>query len=60
MSTYNLIECSDNHSKPCGCLWQYYRDEPHNALTDSESFKYKIKITGHTLAHGNTKYVEIT
>ena len=40
-------------------MWQYYRDEPHDDLADSESFKSKIKITGKTLNNGNEKDVEI-
>ena len=36
MPMYNLIEYSDNYSKTSGTLWQYYRDEPHDNLTDSE------------------------
>ena len=59
MSMHNLIEYSDNYSKTSGSLWQYYRHEPKNNLTDSESFKSKIKITGNTPADGNTKNVEI-
>ena len=46
MSMYNLIKYSDNYAKTSGSLWQYYRDEPNDNLTDSESFKSKIKITG--------------
>ena len=52
---YNLIEYRDNDSKTSGGLWQYYRDEPNDNLTDSESFKSKIKITGNNLADGNVK-----
>ena len=48
MLMYNLTEYSDNYSKTCGSLWQYYKDEPIDNLTDSESFKSKIKITGNT------------
>ena len=48
MSMYNLIEYSDNYSKTSGSLWQYYKDDPNNNLTDSESFKSKVKITGIT------------
>ena len=59
MLMYNLIEYSDNFSKTFGSLWQYYKDEPNDNLTDSKSFKSKIKITGNTPADGNTKYVEI-
>ena len=56
---YNLIEYSDNYSKISGSLWQYYRDEPNDNLTDSESFKSKMKITGKTPDDYNTKDVEI-
>ena len=43
MSMYNLIEHSDNYSKTSGSLWQYYKDDPNDNLTDSESFKSKVK-----------------
>ena len=56
---YKLIEYSDNYSKKSGSLWQYYRDEPNDNLTDSESFKSKMKITRKTPAAGNEKDVEI-
>ena len=59
MSVYNLIEYSDNYSKTSGNLWQYYKDEPNDNIADSESFKYKVKITGKTPDDGNTKDVEI-
>ena len=59
MPMYNLIEYSDNYSKTSGSLWQYYRDEPNDNLTDSESFKSKIKITRNTPVAGNTTSVEI-
>ena len=52
---YNLIEYSDNYSKACGCLWQYYRDETNinnNGIiidfpdyTDSASFISEQNIT---------------
>ena len=42
---YNLIEYSNNYSKTSGILWQYYTVDPKNNLTDSESFKSKVKIT---------------
>ena len=50
---YNLIEYSDNYAKTFGSLWEYYRDEPNDVLADSQSFKYKIKITGKTPNNGN-------
>ena len=56
---YNLIEYSDNYSKTPGSLWQYYKDDPNDNLTDSESFKSKVKIAGNTPNNGNTKNVEI-
>ena len=59
MSMYNLTEYSDNHSKTSGSLWQYYTDDPNDNTADSESFKYKIKITGKTPDDGNAKDIEI-
>ena len=38
---YNLIGYSNNHSKISGSLWQYYRDEPNDDITKSESIKFK-------------------
>ena len=49
----------DNYSKTSASLWQYYKDDPNDNLTDSESFKSKVKITGKTPNNGNTKDVEI-
>ena len=49
MPMYNLIEYSDNYAKTSGSLWQYYRDESNDNLANSESFKFKVKITGKTL-----------
>ena len=59
MLMYNLIEYSDNYSKTSGSLLQYYKDNPNDNITQSESFKSKIKIKGKTPATGNTKDVEI-
>ena len=58
MLMYNLIEYSNNYSKTSESLWQCYKDEPNDNIADSESFKYKVKITGKTPADGNTKNVE--
>ena len=49
MPLYNLIEYSDNYSKTSGSLWQYYKDDPNDNIENSESFKYKIKLTGKPL-----------
>ena len=38
---------------------QYYRDDRNDDITESESFKYKIKIIEKTSAAGNTKNVKI-
>ena len=59
MPMYNLIEYSDNYSKISGSLWQYYKDYPNDNITQSESFKSKVKITGKTPGDRNTKDVEI-
>ena len=59
MPMYNLIEYSDNYSKTSGSLFQYFKDDPNDNLTDSKSFKYKVKITGNTPNDINTKDVEI-
>ena len=59
MPMYNLIAYSHNYSKTSGSLWQYYKDDPDDNITDSASFKSKIKITGKTPDDGNTKDVEI-
>ena len=68
MPMYNLIECSDNYSKPSGRLWQYTKDIPagdnNNAIVNftnnnlTDSYNYKVKMTGQTGDNG-TKNVEI-
>ena len=40
MLKYNLIEYSNNYSKTCGSLWQNYKDDPNDNITQSESFKF--------------------
>ena len=55
----NLNEYTDNYSETSGNFWQYYKDEPNDNLAESESFKYKVKITENTPNNGNTKDVEI-
>ena len=59
MPMYNLIEYSGNYAKTSEILWQYYRDEPNDNLANSESFKFKVKITGKNPAAHNDKNVEI-
>ena len=50
---------SNNYSKTSGRLWQYHRDNPNGVLTNSESLKFKIKLTGKTSAAGSTKDILI-
>ena len=59
MPMHNLIEYSDNYSKTSQSLQQYYRDDPNDNITESESFRYKIKITGKAPVDGNTEDVKI-
>ena len=60
MPKYNLMEYSDDYSKTSESLWQYYWDDPNDTIIQSESFKYKTKITAKTPAAGNTKDVKIS
>ena len=49
MPMYNLLKYSKNYKKTTGSFWNYYRDEQSDPLsTNSESFKYKMSITGNT------------
>ena len=48
-----------NIQKKSGSLWQYYKDDPNDNISGSESFKSKVKITGQTHASGSKKHVEI-
>ena len=58
MPMYNLIECSDNHSKTSGSLWQHCKDIPavnnngdivnFNGANATDSINSKAKITGQT------------
>ena len=36
-------------------MWNYYKEEPSNRLSYSESFKYKTNITGNTYSIGDGK-----
>ena len=44
-----------NYSQTSGSFWQYYRDDSNDNITQSESFKYEIEITGKTPDGGNRK-----
>ena len=59
MPLYNLIKYSDNYQKHLKVYDSTTKDEPNDNLGDSESFKYKVKITGSTPAGGSTKDTKI-
>ena len=58
MPMYSLLEYSKNYRKTIGSLYNYYRDElsddnnpnnfPNANVVNSNTFKYKNKITGNT------------
>ena len=58
MRMHNLLEYSKNYRKTIGSLYNYYRDElsddnnpnnfPKTNVVNSDTFKYKNKITGNT------------
>ena len=54
-----VIEYSDKYSKTSGSLWQNYKDDPNDNITQSELFKSKIKIMGKAPANDKTKNVKI-
>ena len=57
MPMYNVIEYSDNYSKTSVSLWKYYKYDPNDNMADSESFRYKVKITGKTPDNRKTKEI---
>ena len=48
MAMHHLIEYCDNDSKFLGKLWQYYKADLNDNLSNSKSFSFKAKITGKT------------
>ena len=44
MLTSNLIEYSDKYSKRSVGLWQNCRYESNTTITDTESFKLKLRV----------------
>ena len=59
MPTYNLIQYSSNYSETAGSLWFYSKDESidfnEDIVNDDnfESFKYKAKLLGNTVAQAD-------
>ena len=43
MPMFNLIEYIKNYSKASGILWNCYRDEPNNLITDSKSLRQDLQ-----------------
>ena len=56
---HDLTEYSNKYSKTSGSLWHYCTDDPNNDIINSQSFKFKINITGKTPADGNKKGAKI-
>ena len=60
MLMYNVIEYGDNYSKTSGSLWQYCKEilavknnenvVDFNGANATDSFNFKLKITGQTAA----------
>ena len=51
MPMYNLLEYSKNYKKTIGSLYNYYRDELNDVVSNvvsSNSFQYKTQIIGNT------------
>ena len=48
MPMYNLIDYSHNYSEKSRTLWQYYRKESDNNITDSQSLKFKLIFLDNT------------
>ena len=69
MPMYNLTEHSDNYSKTSGSLWQYCKEVPavddnddvenFDGTNETDSFKFKTKITGPTDNNGRIDNVQI-
>ena len=53
MLVHDLIEYSDNYLRTSRCLYQFFRDEPKNTVTDSKSFRFKSKLLNNTSNTGN-------
>ena len=58
MHTYLLVELTLRTSKTLRTLRQYYKGESNNDMTESESFKSKIKIIANPPDSRNTKILK--
>ena len=55
MSTYNLLEYSDNYSMTSGSLWNYYRDEANDNVNENNVDDYRIN-NNRTIASKSFEY----
>ena len=51
---YNLTEYSDNHGKTSPILWQCYKYDLNDNISDYDLFKFKASITKQNPIAGNT------
>ena len=58
MPMYGLTEYKDNCSKTLGSLRQYYMHGSNDDITESESFKSKIKVTANPPDARKTKILK--
>ena len=49
---YSLKEYSDNFSGTNGSLWESHKDEPKDPITDSYSFKFKLRLLANNKNRG--------
>ena len=57
MSTYNLLEYSENYAKTSANLWQNCRDVADDNIAESKSFKSSITDNTNNTGIGNVKIV---
>ena len=48
------------YAKTSGSLWQYFRDEPDDDITDSKSFKFKSRFLYNTNNAGTTVQMAVS
>ena len=56
---YSFIEYNKNFSKTPSSLWNYYRDEPSDPITNSKYLKFNTTITLSTTNNNDQKEIEI-
>lgn len=42
---FNLTDCTDNDEATSESVWQYYKDDPNDKITDSKSSNLKSRLT---------------